>query len=194
MHETGFSIWNIVTPALVASLVTLFYNSRSEKRRAARDYISKVFEGARDDVRRAVEAAVEYFPLPPPERTELLEAKVWMGERDVRHSISALLMFSNQESTSGKLLEDSLDNFISALTGGSFQATTGNADVVQARSVAAAGGKLRAAISTARQHELEAAVSADLLSRNWLRLKIYMNEPMGVPPRKARRRKPPPAR
>jgi hypothetical protein len=144
MFPTGFSVWNIITPALVASLITLYYNSRAEKRRAARDYISKVFDGARDDVRRAVEAAVEYFPVQPANRTTLQEAKLWMGERDVRHSVAALIEFSAGSAETRKLLEDALDDFISALTGGSFQATSGEADVAQARAVSAIGGKLRA--------------------------------------------------
>lgn len=192
MLSADFSVWNIITPALVASLVTLFYNNRAEKRRATRDYISKVFDGARDDVRRAVEAAVEYYPVTPGKRTALQEAKVWMGERDVRHAISALLEFSEPRSSSQKVLEDALDHFISTLTGGSFQVTSGGSDVAQARAVAAAGGKLRASISTARQRELEDAVSADILSRYWLRLRRYMEEPLGVPPATPRARISPP--
>lgn len=193
MHAPDFSIWNVATPALVASLITLFYNSRAEKRRAARDYISKVFDAARDDARRAVEAAVEYYPVSPADRTALQEAKLWMGERDVRHSLSALLGFSTGNRETQKLLEDALDNFISALTGGSFQASIGEPDVAQARAIAAAGGKLRASIATARQRELEAAVSADLLSRNWKRASTYMNEQMGVQRiRRRSKRTPPP--
>lgn len=194
MHLPDFSVWNVATPALVASLITLFYNSRAEKRRAVRDYVSKVFDAARDDVRRAVEAAVEYYPIAPADRTALQEAKVWMGERDVRHSVSVLVGFSADTSASRKLLEDALDNFINALTGGSFQARTGDADVGQARVIAATGGKLRATIATARQGELEDAISADLLSRNWKTAWAYMNKEMGVP--RARReiseRSPPP--
>jgi hypothetical protein len=192
MLPAGFSIWNIITPALVASLITLFYNSRAEKRRAVRDYISKTFDAARDDVRRAVEAAVEYFPVRPEERTPLQEAKLWRGERDVRHSIAALIEFSASNSETRKLLENALDDFISVLTGGSFQAGAGDADVAQARAVSAAGGKLRASIAMARQRELEAAVSSDIVSRNWQRASTYMSEPMGVPRKLAPKPKPPP--
>lgn len=193
MLPPAFSIWNLITPALVASLISLFYNSRAEKRRATRDYISKVFDAARDDVRRAVEAAVEYFPTPPPDRTPLQEARLWMGERDVRHSLAALIQFSADSSESRKMLEDALDSFIAVLTGGSFQASSGDSDVAQARAVSATGGKLRASIATARQRELEAAVSADILSRSWNSTWGYMGQQMGVVQlKRQKRRKPPP--
>jgi hypothetical protein len=185
MHFPGFSIWNVVTPALIASLITLFYNSRAEKRKAVRDYVSKIFDSAREDVQRAVEAAVEYFPVSPRDRTALQEAKLWMGERDVRHSLSALISFSAEGGNSRSLLEEALDDFIDALTGGSFQAREGGPDVPQARAVAAKGGKLRAAIARARQRELESAITADLLSRNWTKVRAYMSQEMGV-----RRRQP----
>jgi hypothetical protein len=173
-------------------LVTLFYNSRAEKRRAARDYISKVFDAARDDVRRAVEAASEYFPVSPAERTPRQEAKLWMGERDVRHSVASLIAFSEGSAETRRLLESSLDSFIDVLTGGSFQASRGDPDIAQSRAISAAGGKLRASIATARQRELEEAVSADLLSRNWKVISAYMSEQMGVVRKALPTRAPPP--
>jgi hypothetical protein len=162
---TGFSITSIVTPAVVASAVSLYLGSRSEKQRAVRDFITKAFDAARDDVRRASEAAAEYFPLSAEERKPAQAAKIWMGERDVRHSVEALIAFTDATSPRRAVLENRLDDFIDALTGGSFESTAATADVEQVRRVATTSAALRAALSTARQQELSAAIDKDVLAR-----------------------------
>jgi len=175
-----FAVSSVVTPAVVASAVSLFFNHRSEKKRAARDYLTKAFDSARDDVRRAVEYAVDYFPLRSDERTPAKEARLLMGDRDVRLSIGALIDFSAESGPSRNLLQSALDDFISVLTGGSFQSSAADADLDQARLVASAGAALRAAIAKARHLELEDAVKSDVLSRSADRLRLYLNENMGV--------------
>jgi hypothetical protein len=175
----GFSLWSIITPAIVASFITLFLNIRSEKSRAARDFVSRAFDAARDDVRRATEAAVEYYPLPASDRTAAIEARLWMGERDVRHSVNAVIEFSTAGSDGQKLLQSSFDNFIDALTGGSFQSSEAEPDLEQVRKVASAGGELRASISMARQIELRQAISSDILSRSSAVAFAYMTENLG---------------
>jgi hypothetical protein len=179
MLPTGFSIWNVITPALVAALITLFYNTRAEKKRAERDFISKSFDTARDDVRRAVEAGVAYFPEKADERTGALEATLWMGERDVRNSVSALIEFSAADCPSRDLLQSRLDDFVDALTGGSFQSVDASADLDQARKVAATGARLRASISTARQTQLRIAITADPFSKIAAKVGDYMTENLG---------------
>lgn len=179
---SGFSIASIVTPAVVATAITFFLNFRIEKKKAERDYITKLFENARDDVRKAVEAGVEYFPLAAAKREPIKEAKIWMGERDVRHSSTVLIQFCGETGTVKDDLIDALDDFIDSLTGGTFQNSKAVADLEQARKIAAAGAKLRTTLATARQVELRRAIDSDPLSRGWRRGMDYMNENMGVTP------------
>ena len=176
----GFSIATIVTPAVVATAVTFFLNIRIDKRKARRDYITKLFENARDDVRKAIEAGVEYFPLKASDRDPVKEARIWMGERDVRHSSSFLIDFCNARHPGQKYLVDSLDDFIDSLTGGSFQSLNASPDLEQARKIAASGAKLRTAIAHARHLELNEDIDGDPLSRAWKRSLAYMNENVGV--------------
>lgn len=178
----GFSIWSIITPALIASLVTFYFNIRAEKKRAERDFISKAFDAARDDVRRAVEAAIDYYPYAHDERTPLREAKLWMGERDVRHSISALIEFSHPAGESRSVLQRALDDFIDSLTGGSFKSAEATPDLDQARKISSAGAKLRSTISAARHLELAAAVKSDVFSRSSQAAIAYLTANMGPEP------------
>jgi hypothetical protein len=83
------------------------------------------------------------------------------------------------DGSSSKLLQSALDDFIDSLTGGSFQRVDATADLEQARKVASTGAKLRSAISMARQLELQAAISSDVLSRNAKVALAYMNENLG---------------
>lgn len=180
MHE-GFSLWSIITPALIASVISLYLGQRSEKRRAERDFITKLYDSARDDVRKAVEAGVDYFPRPLAERTLTLEAKVWMSERDVRHSVSSLLTLSEQAGeVEISAVEDALADLIDALTGGSFQSATAAEDIKQARKVATSGARLRVALSTLRQNELRAAIDADVVSRHLAPVRDYLMVNTGV--------------
>jgi len=102
-----------------------------------------------------------------------------MGERDVRSSVSGLIELSKLGSRSQTLLQQALDDFIDALTGGSFQSKSSAPDLEQVRKVASSGAKLRAAISTARQLELREAISSDILSRSAAAAASYLNENLG---------------
>lgn len=162
--DGGFSVSNFVGPALIATAITLLFNFWSEKRKAERDYVTKLFEGARDDSRKAVEAAMEYFPRDGADRSALLEAKVWMAERDIRHSLSSLSALCNSPETR-ESIERILDDFIDALTGGSFQNKKAKADVAQARKIASVGAELRVTLAKARQTDLQAEIARDPLSQ-----------------------------
>jgi len=175
----GLVFGSIITPAIVASIVTFYFNLRAEKRRAERDFVTKTFDGAREDVRRAIEAAAEYLSLPSGERNPSVEAKIIIAERDVRHSVETLIAFSNPQSGGCKPLEAALDDFIDALTGGTFGSASCAADLPQVRKVASTGARLRSAISTARQLELKEAVDADVLARSTRAALAYAREDQG---------------
>jgi hypothetical protein len=179
LNWLGRVVESVLTPALIASFISLLFNHRAEKHRAERDFITKTFDAARDDVRRCVGYGIEYFPNAAHDRTPAIEAKLWMGERDVRSSVAGLIEFSKHGSRSQQLLQQALDDFIDALTGGSFQSATATADLDQVRKVASTGAILRAAISTARQLELREAISSDILSRSASAAVTYLNENLG---------------
>jgi hypothetical protein len=168
----SMSIWTIITPAFIASVVTVFWNNYAEKKKSHRDFITKSFDNARDDVRKASEASIEYFSDTAAKTRPKLEAKVLLIERDVRSSVSELLDSSGLEvDPAYKKAQDRFDTFVADLTGGSFQASKGVVDNVQIRRVAASAAALRAALLDLRKAELAKALRDDWFyrPRRWSR-------------------------
>ena len=155
---------SFLTPALVAGVVTLLVNNKNEKLRARRDFITKAYDPARDDIKRAVDAALAYYPLIAAERTKLLEAKVLAAERDVRHSLTALLSLNDKDSLLYCQTESFFDDFIAALTSGSFQSANAEADLGTSLRIADAGAHLRASLLEFRSYALEKSINDDPLS------------------------------
>jgi len=164
---------------VIASVTTFVYNFFADKRRAGRDYITKSFDAAREDVRRSVESSVDYFALDVKGRKPSIEAKVLMGERDVRLSVSLLIDFCTVGSESRKALQAALDSFVDAVTGGSFQSSKAKADLEQVKKVAGAGAELRAAIVWARKVELHEAIYGDWFSKRVMGAHAYMTDNVG---------------
>lgn len=156
---------SFITPAVVAGVISLLVTNRNEKIRARRDFITKAFDPARDTIKAAVDAALEYYPLKSTARTKLLEAKVLASEREVRRAISALLSFhENLHLTNFSTVQDAFDNFVAEITGGSFQRSDAGADVATATKIADAGAHLRAALLSLRSDVLEREIENDPLS------------------------------
>lgn len=156
----------ILTPALIASLVTLAINIRMDKLKAHREYITTTFEAAKKVVDDAIKASIEYFPLRSKDRSNILEARVWLYERELRFAVPSL-MSGSSEKLSDELgaLTIAFDDLISLLTGGSFQSSDSEGDMKQARLIASAGAELKAKLTDLRHAELKSAIDRDILTR-----------------------------
>ncbi|WP_422058571.1 hypothetical protein [Sphingomonas sp.] len=159
-------LWTLITPAFIASLVSIAINLRADKVRANRELVTSSFETTRKLIEDAVKSAADYFPLPAPRRTPISEAKVWMSDRSLRFALPSLIGNSSSElSKELTQLESSFDNFIMLLTGGSFGSVNAEADVKHFRLIAAAGAELGAKLLDLRHAELRRAVERDPMSR-----------------------------
>jgi len=156
---------SIVTPAVVAGVISLLVTNRNEKVRAQRDFITKAFEPARDAIKSAVDAAIAYFPETGTARTPKLEVSVSASEREVRRSISGLLTLHESEKTSKfEEVNELFAVFVSELTSGTFQQVNAAADLPTTLRIADAGANLRAALIALRSEVLERQISNDTLS------------------------------
>merc|ERR1711939_726989 len=81
----------VVTPALVSLGVSVWVGRLIEERRARRDHITKLFESAREEVRRSVDAAIDCFSTKPVERKPIQEAKVIASDKELRSALPLLL-------------------------------------------------------------------------------------------------------
>ncbi|WP_106640797.1 hypothetical protein [Allosphingosinicella vermicomposti] len=159
-------IWTLITPAFIASVLSIAINIRADKFRARREYITASFEAVRATIDTAVKAAAEYFPLPAVARTPAIEAKLWLADRELRFALSPLI--KNASSGLDAELEQltaAFDDLIALLTGGSFQSSKAEADLKHLRLIASAGAELRAKLTDVRHAELRQAVEQDILSR-----------------------------
>ena len=150
----------------MAGFVTLAINNLNEKRRARRDFVTKAFEGPRDDIKRAVDASLVYYPHSACDRTKAMEAQLLAAEREVRHSLTAVLAL--QEKCDSAVYHDAqtaFDDFIAVLTSGSFQTKDAEEDLMTVILIADAGAKLRSALIGLRSETLSSAVANDWLSQ-----------------------------
>jgi hypothetical protein len=157
---------SIITPAVVASLFSLVFNARAEKRRDARKAILDRLQESRDLVADAVKSAAAYFSKPYAERTPAIEAELWLIEREVRLSLSTLTERTDaqlkKELTS---LQRDFDFFVGELTGSNFQQKEAEVDLAHIRKIAGLGADLRLSLSRAHVAELKAALERDPLDR-----------------------------
>ena len=135
--------------------------------RARRDNITKLFESAREETRRAIELAVDYFASPPPDRTALQEAKVVAADREVREGLSALISKAHLVGCEAPLAttNDAYLAFIGELTGGNFQSKSGELDTDHIRRLVVTGATLRAKIAVLRDAELKALIDNEPVAK-----------------------------
>lgn len=165
----------LVTPALVSLLVSLWAGKFLEARRARRDYITKLFEVTREDVRRAVEAAVDYFAIDPSDRTFLQEAKVILADKEIRSAMPVILGPHPELHNANRVAAlQAYQNLIAELTGGNFQEQLGTVDVEHIRRLTLAGASLRSALSRMRDTELM-LLSQSTILRRWDQFKVWCN-------------------
>lgn len=184
MHDLLSALF---APALVSLVISLWVNRVLEARRARRDHITKLFEVTREDIRRAVEAAVDYFATPPANRNPLQEAKVVLAERELRSAMPILLgphpeLTNDSRVDAGKRFED----LVAELTGGNFQEAQGSVDRQHIRRLTAAGAGLRSALAKMRDSELRILAGSDFVQRHGGKLRAAMAAKLdsmaGIPP------------
>ena len=159
-----------VTPAFVSLVVSLWAGRFLEERRARRDHVTRLFESAREEVRRAVEAAIEYFSIPPGARTALQEARVIANDREIRAALPFLLdnarAVTDAEVTVAA--RDAFSKFVEQLTGGTFQSSEGEISPQHIIAIVYAGARLRTALARLRDAELKDRANQDPVFR-WVR-------------------------
>lgn len=156
----------LFAPAFVSLVVSIWVNRLLEAKRARRDHITKLFEVTRDDIRRAVEASVDYFATLPAERTALQEAKVLLADRELRSAMPVLLgphpeLANEAREHTSKRFED----LLAELTGGNFQVKDGEVDREHIRRLTVAGAGLRSGLARMRDSELKMLANSDFAER-----------------------------
>jgi hypothetical protein len=149
-----------------------------EAKRARRDHITKLFEASRDDVRRAVEHAIEYFALPPGERSALQEARVIASDRELRAAVSLLInhaVAAGCEETAATA-RSAFESLIAELTGGNFQVAVGEVNKDHLLRLVHAGAYMRNALARLRDAELKSHAEQDPLIRAYHRSMHYISE------------------
>jgi hypothetical protein len=175
-----------VTPALVSLGVSLWAGKLMEARRARRDHITKLFEVTREDIRRAVEAAVDYFATSPDKRTPLQESKVVLADRELRSAMPVLLGPHPELENVGRTeANNRFQDILAELTGGNFQVADGTVDREHIRRLTYAGAGLRSSLAKMRDAELRMLASDDLLQNAWRKFLSWFDRQAGIdPPRR----------
>ena len=169
----------VVTPALVSLGVSVWVGRLIEERRARRDHITKLFESAREEVRRSVDAAIDCFSTKPVERKPIQESKVIASDKELR---SALPLLLTKARTSGCIEEtektrDAFENFIVELTGGNFQSKTGRIQRDHITRIVHTGASLRVGLARLRDAELKARTDADPIFRRGRYAWLWLTRP-----------------
>lgn len=146
----------LLAPAFVSLIVSLVANWNLEARRARRDHITKFFEITREDVKRALEVAIDYFATAPDARTPLQEARVVLMDRELRSALPVIVgphreLANQARRATGRHFQD----LLAELTGGNFQVKDGEVDGEHIRRLTVAGAGLRSNLSRMRDAELK---------------------------------------
>lgn len=161
----------LFAPALVSLAVSLWVNRRSEAWRARRDHITKLFEVTREDIRRSVEVAIDYFSTLPTDRSPLQEAKVLLAERELRSAMPIILDAHHELINSDRFTAKSrFEDLMAELTGGNFQEKSGSINLDHIRRLSYAGAGLRASLARMRDAELKILLNKDpmLTAKEWI--------------------------
>lgn len=159
-------VGSIITPALVASIFSLLFNARAEKRKFVRESLKDSFVEARDVIGKAVAASSIYFSKPYKGRTPEVEALVWIHEKEMRFLLSNILERSD-ESLAYELekVQNHFDELVSELTGGNFQQKNSKSDLSQVRKISGIASHLRSVLATLYHAQLKSSLDRDMLDR-----------------------------
>jgi hypothetical protein len=167
----------LVTPAFVASVVSILWNIRAQKLAEHREYVTSFFQDARTAISNAVASAADYFTVVGAQRTAGSQTHLFICEREVRRTLAMVC------ETGPKLdppmdidrLQELADTLVDALTGDTFGLPECDASPGHAQSIATVGADLRDELVRVQQRQLEARVSADLFQR----FLQFVRKPMG---------------
>lgn len=141
-------------PALVAAVVTFIFNRTLEKSRGRREINSRVFESAREEVRKLAQASAVYWlrdwnPDDPKDET-----LITLLQEDTLAEVGAAIDLI--EDGAREEIETALDELIRFVTGGDFQKGQDRTmDLSRARRIPGAASRLRRALMTARRELLD---------------------------------------
>lgn len=138
--------------AVLAAILALLANGQIDRRRAKREYVTKMTEAFRDDVRKAVEEASDYWSTKPSTNKSVAEARIRMYEKDIR-SASLFLELRSSRKEAGKL-NSATNNFIGALTGADFEAAKVEPKSHHVVTVTSLGAVLRQEIAELRDEQI----------------------------------------
>jgi len=187
----------VITPVLISGLITFLYGQRSDGLKASRDFTTKAAESAREDIKKAAELAVEYFATDLSERSLIQEAKILVAERDVKSSLSRMILSGNKKdlAVTIKELKKQRVALLAVLTGGSFQQRVGGVldterEAAHIRAIAVEAANIRSTIATLRDQELALLTFGHSVVGIWNKILAWGKTPMGVSasnsPRRAR--------
>lgn len=137
--------------AVVAAWLALIANRLLDKRRAHRDYITRLSDALREDVRLAVEAAAEYWS-PSPKNKAVIEARMKMLESEVR--AGALLIDEGDGSELAVEFRDAVTDFLIVVTGADFEAVKVRANSAHIRELTGKGVALRKLTARLRRQQI----------------------------------------
>jgi hypothetical protein len=168
---------NLITPAFVASVVSIFFNIRAEKLKSHREYVTSFFQDARTAVSNAVAAAADYFTAAGTQRTAGSQTHLFICEREVRCTVAMVCEAGPKLDPPMDIarVQELADSFIDALTGDTFGKADCEASPAHAQHIATVGAELRDELVRVRQRQLEAWVGAD----GFQRLLVFIKKPMG---------------
>lgn len=171
MPHTGIDL--VLTPAVVAGIVTFLLNQRNDGLRSRKDYHTKASDSVREAVREATELAAGYYSTKVSDRTETQEAMILVADRDIASAVPRVCSHAVSEELAPLVaaVKSDLINFLALLTGGSFQErqAVGGSDELDAshlRKLALASAKLRESISVLRDEQLSRSVLGYTLWRH----------------------------
>lgn len=157
---------SFVTPALVASIFSLLFNARSEKRKFVRESLRDSFAEAREVIGKSVSASSIYFSKPFIDRTPEVEASVWIYEKELRLTLSNLLERSDEDlAFELESVRDKFDDLVSELTGGNFQQRNARADLAHVRKISIKAAQLRSVLAALYHAQLRNSLDRDILDR-----------------------------
>lgn len=146
----------VIGPGLIAALVSAIISSRFERLKATRDYITKLSDSLRDDVRKAVEAGVAYIGADEKGEREKAEANVQMYESEIRSAVTALKESCIlADAGAWENVDAALGSFIDTLTGGEFGSLDPKHEAGLAKKIVGTGSALKMEITRVRRRQLQ---------------------------------------
>jgi hypothetical protein len=141
-------------------VVSFILSSRAERGRAHRDYITRLSDSVREDIRKAVECGIAYFSSSDQLQRPALEAAVLLYESELRSGIASIRETCTLKRSDlwGKIDKRQAE-FISALTGGSFGSKDAMRDIPRCKEIAGQGSTLRSELGKLRRAQLRESIA-----------------------------------